>query len=82
MGPPQMKPLLDTVLFLAWVSVYLAGISWVSRYRKARAHALGPTGRSDYRADKDIILWLTVFVIGVLLFFLAYAATMAVSHIL
>ena len=82
MESPQMKPLLDAVLFLAWVSVYLFAVSWVSRYRKARVHALGPSGRSDYRADKDIILWLTVFVIGVLLFFLAYAATMAVSHIL
>lgn len=77
-----MKPLLDSVLFLAWVSVYLLAISWVSRYRKARVHALGPMGRSDYRADKDIILWLSVFVIGILLFVLVYVATNAVSHIL
>jgi hypothetical protein len=76
-----MKPFLDTVLFLAWVSVYLVAISWVSRYRKARVHALGPSGRSDYRVDKDITLWLTVFVLGVLLFFLAYVATKAVGHI-
>ena len=82
MGPPQMKPLLDTVLFLAWVLVYLAGISWVSRYCKARAHALGPTGRSDYRADKDITLWLAVFVLGVLLLLLAYVATRAIGRIL
>ncbi len=77
-----MKPLLDSVLFLAWVSVYLLAISWVSRYRKARVHALGPMGRSDYRADKDIILWLSVFVVGILLFALVYVATNAVSHIL
>ena len=79
---PQMKPFLDTVLFLAWVSVYLAAISWVSRYRKAKVHALGPSGRSDYRADKDVTLWLTVFVLGVFLFFLAYVATKVVSYIL
>ncbi|MFI5338510.1 MAG: hypothetical protein ACHQ7N_01560 [Candidatus Methylomirabilales bacterium] len=77
-----MKPFLDTVLFLAWVSLYLSAISWVSRYRMARVHALGPWARSDYRADKDITLWLTVFVLGVLLFFLAYVATRAVSQIL
>ncbi len=82
MGSPHMKPLLDTVLFLAWVSVYLVAISWVSRYRKARVHALGPSGRSDYRADKDITLWLTVFVLGVFLFFLAYVTTKVVSQIL
>jgi hypothetical protein len=77
-----MKPLLDTLLFLAWVSVYLLAVSWVSRYRKARVHAWGPMGRSDYRADKDVILWLTVFVVGILLFVLVYVATNAVSHIL
>lgn len=77
-----MKPLLDSVLFLAWVSVYLLAISWVSRYRKARVHALGPMGRSDYRSEKDIVLWLTVFVVGILLFALVYVATNAVSHIL
>jgi hypothetical protein len=77
-----MKPLVDTVLFLAWVTVYLGAISWVTRYRKAMVHASGPLGRSDYRADKDIILWLTVFVLGLLLLFLAYLATKAVSHIL
>ncbi len=77
-----MKPLLDTVLFLAWVSVYLLAISWVTNYRKARVHALGPSGRSDYRADKDIVLWITVFVVGILLLVLVYVATNAVSHIL
>ena len=77
-----MKPFLDAVLFLAWVSLYLAVISWVSRYRMARVRALGPWARSDYRADKDIILWLTVFVLGVLLFLLAYVATRVVSQIL
>jgi hypothetical protein len=77
-----MKPLLDTLLFLAWVLVYLLAISWVTHYRKARIHALGPMGRSDYRADKDIILRLTVFVVGILLFVLVYVATNAVSHIL
>jgi hypothetical protein len=77
-----MKPLLDTLLFLAWVSVYLLAVSWVSHYRKARVHAWGPMGRSDYRADKDFILWLTVFVVGILLFVLVYVVNNAVTHIL
>jgi hypothetical protein len=76
-----MKTFLDTAFFVAWVAAYLATISWVSRFRRARVHALGPSGRSDYRADKDIVLWLTVFVLGVLLFLLAYVATQAIGHI-
>ena len=76
-----MKPLVDSILFLAWVSVYLLAVSWASHYRRARVLALEPWGKGDYRADKDIILWLTVFVLGVLLFFLAYLATKVVSHI-
>ncbi len=75
-----MKPFLDTLLFLAWVATYLAAISWVSRYRKARAHFLGPTGRTEYRADKDLGLWLAVFLLGVLLFFVAYAATSMIGQ--
>ena len=82
MGSPHMKPLWDTVLFLVWVSAYLGAISWVSRYRKTRVHAQGPSGQSEYRADKDIGLWLTVFLLGVLLFFLAYVATRGLDHLL
>ncbi len=78
-APPQMKPILDAVLFLAWVAIHLTAVFWVSRYRKARVHALGPTGRSDYRADKDIALWLTMFVVGVVLFLVAYLATWVVG---
>lgn len=75
-----MKPLLDAILFLAWVAVYLGAVSWVSRYRKARAHALGPTGRTDYRAEKDLGLRLALLAFGALLLFLAYVATRAVSQ--
>jgi len=77
-----MKTLLNTILFLAWVSVYLLAISWVTHHRMARLRVLGPSGRSDYRADKDIVLWLTVFVLGILLLVLVYVATNVVGHIL
>ncbi len=77
-----MKPLVDTVLFLVWVTVYLGAVSLVTRYRKTAVHAWEPSGRSDYQAEKDVILWLIVFVLGLLLLFLGYLATKTVSQIL
>ena len=79
-GAPHMKPLLDAILFLAWVTAYLAMVSWVSRYRKAKAHALGSSGESDYRADTDMTLWVTVFVLGIALFLLTYLVSRAISQ--
>ena len=78
----SMKPLVDSVLFLAWISVYLLMVLFASRHRMARVQASGRWGKGDYRADKDIILRLSVFVIGVVLLFLMYLATKAVSYIL
>ena len=82
MGPSQMNLLLDTILFLAWITAYLAVVFWVGYYRRARAHALGPTGRSDYRADKDMALRIMVFVVGVVSFFLVNLMTQALSKFL
>jgi len=81
-GPSQMNLLLDTILFLAWITAYLAVVFWVGYYRRARAHALGPTGRSDYRADKDMALRIMVFVVGVVSFFLVNLMTQALSKFL
>jgi hypothetical protein len=75
-----MKPLLDAILFLFWVAMYLAAISWVGRYRKARAHALGPTGRTEYRADKDLVLRLTIFVLGAVMLLVGYFATRMIGQ--
>ncbi len=72
-----MKPLMNSVLFLAWVSVYLLAIAWISRYRKARVHDVGLVCRDEYRAEKDALLWLAVFILGVFLLALAYGATRA-----
>jgi len=77
-----MKLLVEAILFVAWVAAHPAAVSWVSGYRKARAHALGPIGRSDYRADKDMALRIMVFVVGVVSFFLVYLATQALSKFL
>ena len=75
-----MKPLLDAILFLFWVAMYLTAVSWVGRYRKARAHALGGTGRTDYRADKDLALRLTVFVLGAAMLLVGYFATRMIGQ--
>ena len=75
-----MKSLLDATLFLAWVSVYLTAVFWIGRYRRARVHALGLSGRCDYRADKDVGLWLLVFVLGILLFFAVYLVTSMIGQ--
>ncbi len=79
MGAAQMKAFLNVVLFLAWVTVYLLGISWISHYRKAMVHALGPSARTGYRADRDIGLWLMVFVLGLLLLSAIYAVTSVIG---
>jgi len=79
-APAQMKPFVDAVLFLAWVAAYLVAVSWVSRYRKAKAHALGPTGRADYRADRDLALRLVIFVLGAVMLLVGYFATRMIGQ--
>ena len=81
-GLLQMKLLVDIILLLAWITAYLAVVFWVGCFRRARAHPLGPTGRIDYRADKDVALRILVFVVGVVSFFLVYLATQALSKFL
>jgi hypothetical protein len=75
-----MKPLWDTVLFIAWVSAYLTAVAWISRYRRARAQAPGLEGQTDYRPDKDIGLNLAIFALGVVLFILMFLAIKAVGR--
>jgi hypothetical protein len=77
-----MKPLLDVVLFLAWVTAYLAAVFWVARYRKMKAHALGPTLHTDYRTDKDITLRLLILILGAVMLFVGYFATRMIGHYL
>jgi hypothetical protein len=75
-----MKPVLDAILFLFWVAMYLAGVCWVSRYRKDSLHALGRTGHSDYRADRDVVLRLIIFVLGAVMFLVGYLATRMIGQ--
>ncbi len=76
----HMKPLLDVVLFLAWVTAYLAAVSWVARYRKTKAHALGPALHTDYRTDKDIALRLLILILGAVMLLVGYVATRLVNQ--
>jgi hypothetical protein len=76
-----MRPVLNALLFLLWVSAYLTVVACLARYRKARAHALGNAVQSDYRADKDVGLWVAMMVLGVLLFWLVHLATMTIGRL-
>ncbi len=75
-----MKSVLDAVLFLAWVAGYLAAVSWVVRYRKAKVGALGGTRNTDYRGDKDLTLQLAILVLGAVMLLVGYIATRMVGQ--
>jgi hypothetical protein len=75
-----MKPLLDVVLFLAWVTAYLTAVSWVARYRKTKAHAWGPAPDTGYRTDKDIALRLLILILGAAMLLVGYVATRMVGQ--
>ena len=76
----HMKPLLDVILFVAWVAAYLTAVSWVARYRRTKAHALGPTLHTDYRSDKDLPLRLLILLLGAVMLLVGYVATRMVSQ--
>ena len=78
---PHMKPILDAVLFLAWVSAYLMAVAFAARYRRAKAHFPSDPVYCDYRADKDMGLRIAMLVMGVLLCCLTYLATTRISRL-
>ncbi len=75
-----MKALVNILFFLAWVIGYLGAVSWVTRCRKAKAHALGPSGNTDYRADKDAILRLAILILGAAMLLVGYFATRMIGQ--
>ena len=79
-GAARMKPVLDTILFLVWVTGYLVAVAWVVRYRKAKVGALGGIRSTEYRADKDFILRLAILVLGAAMLFVGYFATRMVGQ--
>lgn len=75
-----MKPLLDAVLFLAWVVAYLTAVSWVAHYRKMKVHALGPTRHTDYRTDRDLVLRVAILILGAVMALAGYLATRMIEQ--
>lgn len=77
-----MKPILDTVLFVIWVSAYLTAVACAARYRRARVHSFSDPVQGEYRADKDVGLRLAMLVVGALLGWLVYLAATTITHLL
>ncbi len=75
-----MKLIVDSTLLLAWVGAYLGALYWVGLHRKARSHALAALGY-QYRAERDLTLWVVAFLLGSLLSYLAYLASSALSRL-
>jgi hypothetical protein len=67
-----MKALLDAGLLVVWVWLYLAGMVWIARYRRARTSAVTARPGDGYRADKDVGLRLLTFLLGLVLIFAVY----------
>jgi hypothetical protein len=74
-----MRLVMTLVLFLAWISAYLAGVLWLGRHYRERALAHGHLGRHEYRADRDPGLQFALFALGVLLFLAAYLITSVIG---
>jgi hypothetical protein len=76
-----MKPLVDALLFLAWVSAYLMAVAFAARYRRAKAHSPEDPAGCDYRADKDVGLRIAMLVMGIPLCYLIYLVTTRISRL-
>jgi ABC-type thiamin/hydroxymethylpyrimidine transport system permease subunit len=72
-----MKPLLDVILILAWLSAYLGVVYVAGQYRRARTRALGVAGQGGFRAEKDLGVWFVTLVTGILLGAAAFFVTTA-----
>ena len=75
-----MKTFINIILIVAWVAAYLSVVYGVAHYRRARALAMGLATADEYRAEKDPVLWLAVFLAGSLLGAACYLATMAMGQ--
>jgi hypothetical protein len=70
-----MKILVDVALLLAWIGISLTVVHTVGNYRRTRAMTLGTAGRWSFRAERDLGLWVAVFLTGTALCGIAYLAT-------
>jgi hypothetical protein len=75
-----MKTALDLIFVILWITAYLTVVYVVAHYRRARATVPGLVEGHAYRAEKDAVLWLVVFLAGTLLGAIAYFAANALGQ--
>jgi hypothetical protein len=74
-----MKTAFDIALLLAWLVAYLGVAYGVGQYRRFRLRALGISGRSDFRAEKDLGVWFALLVAGLVLGASAFFAALVLG---
>ena len=77
-----MKTALDLIFIISWITAYLTVVYVVAHHRRARATVLGLVDGHEYRAEKDAVLWLVVFLAGTLLGAIAYFGANALGQAL
>ncbi len=75
-----MKPAADALLFLVWVSAFLAVVWRIARYRHARAKRV--FGGYTYRASEDIPLQLAMLLAATALGLGVYLVSRLVASLL
>ena len=74
-----MKTLMEIALLLTWLAAYLGVAYAVGQYRRSRLRALGISGRFDFRAERDVGVWVALLVTGLLLGASAFFAALALG---
>jgi hypothetical protein len=75
-----MRALADALLFLAWVTAFLALALRIAEYRRARVGAI--SGREAYRPDADIPFRIAMPVVAAALGVCVYLLSRLVSSLL
>jgi hypothetical protein len=75
-----MKPLLDTVLLLAWIVMFLGLVYVVGHVRGVRLKARGGLEDGQYQAERDIRVRAAILVVGLLLGVAVYFVSRALGQ--
>ena len=74
-----MKTAFEIALLLTWLAAYLGVAYGVGNYRRARLRALGVTELSEFRAERDLGVWVALLITGLLLCVTAFVAAQALG---
>ena len=74
-----MKTAVEIALLLTWLVAYLGVAYGVGNYRRARLRAHGVTERSEFRAERDLGVWVALLITGLLLDVTAFVAAQALG---